>query len=124
MWAPLLTAAFGAWFTITPQLFSFEGTGSAMAAGILGPLITGASLLSSWEVLSAARWVSVFASFALLSMRLWLPDPDVSAVVIAMITGFFTLGLSLLSPVRRHRYGGGWSALRRPATELAQVDWN
>lgn len=125
MWAPLISVGIGIWLILSPALFHFDQTDAAAAARIIGPVIVAASTLALWEVLAAARWISVAASFSLLTSPLWLPNESPSALVTNVIAGLFVLGLGLLSRRRKRRYGGGWSALRRsPPTDFDRFNWS
>lgn len=124
MWATLLTALLGVGLTVAPELFQYSETQAANLGRILGPSLTGVSIITLWEVMAGLRWVGVAIGVALLTSPLWTSVPDPSALAVHLIAGFFVVGLSLLERKPKHRYGGGWSSLWKRDETFSAIKWS
>lgn len=118
MLAQVLLAAVGLWLMAAPDVLGYDDPARANDR-IVGPVIVMLGVVAIWEVTRGLRWLALpLATWLLLAP--WLLGYDALPAIQSSVAGLLTAGLALIRGRIKQRYGGGWTALLRDATEAAE----
>jgi hypothetical protein len=103
----------GVWLMAAPQVLGYSGP-AADNDHIVGPLVVSSAVIAMWEVTRPLRRVNTALGAWLLLAPWLLGYESAAALVNSLVAGGLLMAFSLVRGPRRHRIGGGWSALWRP----------
>ena len=113
MWARLASVAIGIWLMAAPAALGYADLACTIDR-ILGPLAASAAIVAMSEVVRGVRWVESAVGVALL-LSWWVLDYPVLAALQSVATGGLLVVLGTRGGRITGRFGGGWTALVRPA---------
>jgi hypothetical protein len=113
VWARLASVAIGIWLMAAPTLLGYADPGRTVDR-ILGPLAASAAVVAMFEVVRGVRWIESAVGVALL-VSWWALDYPVLAALQSVATGGLLVVLGTRGGRITGRFGGGWTALIRPA---------
>lgn len=111
MLAQILNTILGIWLTAAPAVLDY-GRSAATNGHITGPLVATFACIAIWEATRAVRWVNVPLGVWLVGVPLLLEHP-LAGQLNSVLCGIAIVGLGCVRGAARHRFGGGWSALRQ-----------
>jgi hypothetical protein len=112
MWAQGISALIGVWLMAAPGVFRFDGP-AGVNAHIVGPLIASFGVIAMGECTRGVRRVNLPLALWVVLSPLFLDQP-MNAAMNSLIAGVAVGTLSLVRGHVKHRFGGGWAALREP----------
>ena len=116
----IVVVALGLWLMAAPAVLGHVGTTAGDSDRLVGPLIASIAFIAASEITRPVRWVNL-AGAVWLVVAPWIFGFPMSAAINDVIVG---IAVGVLSPLgkadMKGRFGGGWSALRRPK-ELPDV---
>jgi hypothetical protein len=114
LWARLLNAGLGIWLMAAPAALGY-GSPAADADRLVGPIAASCAVIAIWETTRALRHVNTSLGLWLLIAPLALGHP-LGAAVNSVLVGLAMAWFSRIGGEVAGQYGGGWRALRGPAT--------
>src|SRR5688572_10407100 len=103
----------GVWLMAASQLLGYSGP-ARMNDHIVGPLIATFGCIAIWEVTRELRWLNLILGLWLL-LAPWALGYAWGPLLNSTVVGALLSVLALVPGGSRAHYGGGWSALWRPA---------
>lgn len=117
----IIVVGLGVWLMVAPAVLGHVGTTAGSSDRFVGPLIASFAFVAASEITRPVRWVNLAGALWLV-IAPWILGFPVSAAINDVIVG---IAVGVLSPLGKAdmqgRFGGGWSALRRPK-ELPDVN--
>lgn len=110
MWAAITNTIMGLGLMIAPAVFQFDKVASDNYY-IVGPLVVTFAITALWEVNRPARYLNILPGIWLTASPFIFSFASPEAKWMAVISGLWIVGFSLVKGKSKGNYGGGWRSL-------------
>src|SRR5687768_7778237 len=113
----LINIVLGVWLTAAPGVLGYADP-ARTNDHIVGPLAATFACVACWEATRAVRWANVLVGVWLV-LAPWVLGYEWGLTLHSTAVGALLAALASVRGAMKHRFGGGWSALWRPAAGAA-----
>lgn len=106
----VVAIAVGLWLIFAPAVLDYGGRAEANDR-VIGPLVASLSLVASWELARAVRWLTLPLGMWMLIAPVALWYADVPTSMNSVFCGLVVMAMAPLGGNVSGTFGGGWRAL-------------
>lgn len=117
----LVAMAAGVWLVFAPAVLDYGGRAAANDR-VIGPMVVSLSLVATWELGRALRWLTLPLGMWMVVAPVMLWYADLPTSVNSVVCGLVVTAMAPLGGNVSGSFGGGWRALLDPTAPTKPLE--